>query len=284
MRSREMLLAAILLAGGAAVPAAAQSVPGSGGWTAGADATGDNTYAGPVDQPTNGSSIGAGSAFHVSGWIVDTTAQGWAGIDDLNVYLGSTPIAHGAVAESRPDVAAATGNGYWANSGFDALVPAGAVPAGNQTLTVVAHTPSKGTWLRQVGVTVTAGTSASGVTVSSASGGAVSPALQVTIQAPMPGEIIPGTNNATIRGTAVDTRTRAELGSGVNRVQVYLDAKRGVAGSQFIGEANISGSTWALNWQPTKYNSERHHVMYVYARSAVTGEELITSQEININS
>jgi hypothetical protein len=39
-----------------------------------------------------------------------------------------------------------------------------------------------------------------------------------------------------------------------------------------------------LDWQPTKYNSASHHFMYIYARSAVTGEELLVTQEINISS
>jgi hypothetical protein len=279
-----VLLATVLILNGA-LPVAAQSIPGSGSWTAGPDGAGDNTYAGVIDQPANASSIAAGSAFHVSGWVVDTTAQGWAGFDDLNVYLGSLPggtlLARGAVGEGRPDVAATTGNGFWAASGFDALVPAGAVPAGTQTLTVAAHTAGKGTWIRQVSVNVASG----GGGGTSATGGPVSPALTLTILSPGFNEEIPGgTAQAIVRGVAGDTRTRVELGSGVDRVQVYLDAPRGLAGSQFVGEATISGGSWQLIWLPTKYNSVRHHVMYVYTRSAVTGEELLATQELNILS
>ena len=286
MRSRALLLAAALVLN-AAVPAAAQSLPGSGSWGPGPDAVGDNTYAGVVDQPANGATLAAGAAFHVSGWVVDTTAQGWAGFDDLNVYLGGqasgTPLARGTVGEARPDVAGVTGNGYWAASGFDALVPAGAVPAGAQTLTVVAHTPAKGTWVRQVSVNVGGG--AGGSPVQSATGGPVSPALTLTILSPTPNEEIPGgTAQAIVRGTAGDTRTTAALGSGVDRVQVYLDAARGLAGSQFVGDATITGGSWQLVWLPTKYNSVRHHIMYVYARSAVTGEEILQTQEVNILS
>src|SRR5919197_5387830 len=70
-------------------PAAAQVVAGSGNWSPGPNAADDNTYAGNIDQPASGSTIAAGSAFHVAGWVVDTTAEGWAGIDEINVYLGS---------------------------------------------------------------------------------------------------------------------------------------------------------------------------------------------------
>src|SRR5438270_14054578 len=80
------LLATAVVAA-APMPAAAQVVPGSGTWSPGPNAAGDNTYAGNVDQPATGSTIPAGTAFHVTGWVVDTTAEARAGLDDLNVYL-----------------------------------------------------------------------------------------------------------------------------------------------------------------------------------------------------
>jgi hypothetical protein len=294
MRSRAVLVATVLVLGGA-LPAAAQSVPGSGGWAPGPDAAGDNTYAGVVDQPANGSGIAAGSAFHVSGWAVDTTAEGWAGFDGLNVYVGGqasgTPVARGTVGEARPDVAAATGNGFWAASGFDALVPAGAVPSGQQTLTIAAHTPGKGTWVRQVSVNVGGGgggggAAGSGSPVQSVTGGPVSPALTLTILSPNNNEQIPGgTAEALVRGVTGDTRTTAALGVGVDRVQVFLDAPRGQAGSQKVGDATINqDGSWQLLWLPTRFNTVSHHVMYIYARSAVTGEEILKTVELNISS
>jgi hypothetical protein len=61
------------------------------------------------------------------GWAVDLAAEGWAGIDDVQVRNGGTVLAHGSVAGDRPDVVAATGNPFWAAtsnpfwaaSGFD---------------------------------------------------------------------------------------------------------------------------------------------------------------------
>ena len=285
---RAVLLASVLAFYGA-LPVAAQSAPGSGSWSPGPGAVGDNTYAGVVDQPANGSTVAAGSAFHVSGWVVDTTAEGWAGFDDLNVYLGGqvsgNPIARGTVGEGRPDVASVTGNGFWGNSGFDALVPAGVVPSGGQTLTIAAHTPAKGTWVRQLSVNVGGGGGGGASPAQSVSGGPVSPELTLTILSPTQNEEIPGgTAQALVRGVAGDTRTTAALGSGVERVQVYLDAPRGMAGSQFVGDATFNGGAWQLLWLPTRYNSVRHHVMYVYARSAVTGEEILKTVELNILS
>ena len=253
-------------------PAAADVVPGSGGWAPAAGAAGDNTIEGFVDQPQAGGSIAVGAPFHVSGWIVDTTAEGWAGIDDVQVLLGTQVLTHANVAGSRPDVAAVTGNGFWANAGFDALIAGGAVPAGAQTLTVLAHTPGRGAWSKQVSVTI-----------GNAAAAAPATGLVLIINAPGVGEDVQANKNGILNGVAYDTRTRPELGTGVDRVQAYLDGPRGQPGSQFLGEATGFSTTWNINWEPTRYDSgERHHVLWVYARSAVTGEEIVQTREINI--
>src|SRR5438132_3956209 len=274
-RSTRWWLAAAVCALSLAPPVAAQQVPGGGGWSPAAGAAGDNTYQGFIDQPADGATIQLGSTFHVSGWIVDTTATGWAGIDDVQVLNGSTVLAHALVAQSRPDVAAATGNPYWAASGFDAVVSSGGLPAGPTSLTVVAHTPAKGSWSKQVNVTIAGG----GAVVASPG---ISTGLVLTIIAPGVGEDVLANHNGIIRGVAYDTRTRAELGVGVDRVQVYLDGPRDVPGSQTLGTATQVENTWSLAWEPTKYDHVRHHILFVYAHSSATGEERLVNQEINI--
>ncbi len=62
---------------------------------------------------------------------------------------GGTMLASGIVAQSRPDVGAALGNSYWANSGFSATIPSGALKPGQVTINVYAHTPSNGWWYKQ---------------------------------------------------------------------------------------------------------------------------------------
>jgi hypothetical protein len=261
-RASLFIASVIVLLLGSVQPASAQQIPGGGDWAPAADAAGDNTYEGFIDQPASGASIPVGQPFHVSGWVVDTTAEGWAGIDDLQVLLGSALLAHGAVGGNRPDVAAATGNPFWAASGFDAVVP------------IVAHTPGKGGWSKHVTITVSG--SASATAALPASG------LVLSINSPGPNEDVLANKNGVINGVAYDTRTRAELAGGVDRVQVYLDGPRGVAGSQFLGEASGFTQTWSLSWEPTRYDTVRHHVLFVYARSAVTGEERLMNQEFNI--
>jgi hypothetical protein len=67
-------------------------------------------------------------------------------------------------------------------------------------------------------------------------------------------------------------------------VQAYLDGQRGVAGSQYLGDATFNGDNWSIAWQPTKFNGVRHHILWIYARSAVTGEETLFQEEVNISS
>src|SRR5690242_20097652 len=104
----------LLLSLAGTTPVAADVIPGAGDWQPAAGAAGDNTYEGFIDQPQAGSTIAAGAPFHVSGWAVDMSADGWAGIDGMQVLLGSNVIATGIVGGSRPDVANVTGNGFWA--------------------------------------------------------------------------------------------------------------------------------------------------------------------------
>ncbi len=130
-------------------------------WTPGPGASGRSTLSGFIDQPLVGSTITSGSPFQVRGWIVDTTAQGWAGIDEVHLYLGRAGeggrlLAKGRVAVARPDVASALGNPYWAASGFLADVSPAELPAGTATLYVYAHTPNKGWWTKAFTVNVIA--------------------------------------------------------------------------------------------------------------------------------
>src|SRR5919206_4222958 len=136
-------------------------------WQPAADAVGDMTYAGFVDQPALGAQLASDQPLVVSGWFVDQTAQGWAGIDDVQVYdglsgVGGTFLGRASVGLPRPDVAQALGNGFWLRSGFAAVL--GPLSAGAHTLVVYAHTPAKGWWYTQVPVTVAAAAAAAAAT------------------------------------------------------------------------------------------------------------------------
>src|SRR5438128_1797779 len=159
-RFRRALIAWLGMAGlvGSLLGPATASADTFSDWTPGPGAVLDNTYAGFVDVPAMNGTVPIGG-FTVAGWFVDKTAQGWAGADDIQLWQGTMDgggklLTRAVFAQSRPDVAAATGNPYWAASGFGAVVPGGSLSAGGQALSVYAHTPGKGWWYKQVQVSV----------------------------------------------------------------------------------------------------------------------------------
>lgn len=259
----------------------AQSLPGAE-WSPAAGAMGDNTYQGFIDQPSSGASLRTSGGFQVRGWVVDTTAQGWSGIAGVDVMLGGTTLGSLAVGQSRPDVAAVMNNPFFGNAGFSGTISS-ALPAGNQTLTIVAHTADKGSWSKQVGVTVSAGATGASGGVLLTPAAAAAEGLVLRLISPTSDDVVPSNNNGTIFGVAYDTRTRPELGIGVDRVSAYLDGPRGEPGSQSLGDATFNGSDWSITWEPTRFNHVRHHILWVYARSSVTGEEVLLQEEINLS-
>jgi hypothetical protein len=160
LRSHLALVFSLALVCAGATPVAAQSAPGAGAWQPGPAGTGDqNVLAGVIDAPNSGTTVQSGN-LSMRGWFVDLTAQGWTGADDVEIFLGTMdagrPLGHAAIQQSRPDVATALKNPFWANAGWTANVSITSLPVGVNTLSVYAHTPGKGWWLRQVPITVTA--------------------------------------------------------------------------------------------------------------------------------
>jgi hypothetical protein len=253
----------------------AASVPVSGmaqtpGWQPGPDGILDNTYDGFIDQPTSGATVPASGTFTVMGWVVDTTAQGWAGIDNVQVYLGTIDsgrmIAQAAFAQNRPDVAAALGNPFWAASGLLATVQGSDVPAGNQTLSMYVHTPGKGWWLKQVGVN--GGGTAASAPAPSALGPGGPPT--VTVSAPAENENVSATAQITytIKGTADDPTYGS---SAVDYVDVWLDGEpTGNGGTELGTVTPNSDGKWSVDFKPTKFKS-MHHNLYIFVHSSKTG-------------
>jgi hypothetical protein len=244
-------------------------------WQPAADAVGDMTYAGFVDQPAAGTSLTADQALVVSGWFVDQTAQGWAGIDDVQIYdglsgLGGAFLGRATIGLPRPDVAQSLGNGFWLRSGFFAVLSP--LAAGTHTLSVYAHTPAKGWWYTQVSVTVAGAAVAAAPPVNSL----VAPAASEKVSRKL--------DTFTIRGFAYDPA--ATTGTGIDRVQVYMDEPRG-QGGMFVGDAQFGGSTpsaaaqfgprfgeagYRIDIDPENFTAGNHHV-FTYARSSVSGQE-----------
>jgi hypothetical protein len=263
----------------ASVPAALAQ---SAGWQPGPGAILDNTYDGFIDIPHTGDSVPGSGSFTVAGWFVDHTAQGWAGADDIQVWLGTMDgggrmLAKAAFAQNRPDVGAATGNPYWSASGFGASIAGSSVPAGSQTLNVYAHTAGKGWWFK--GVTVNGGGTGAAAPAPSTPSAPVAPGVGgapvITILNPTNNQNVSTRSDYTINGTVNDP-------ANVDRIEVWINGERNTHYATLLGTTtpNKDGS-WSQTFTPTHFPST-HSNLYIYAHNAATGLESVKNVEINI--
>ena len=264
-------VAALLLAQTA--PVAAQSA----GWQPGPDAALDNTYDGFIDVPSNGATVpGGSSSFTLAGWFVDKTAQGWAGADDVQVWLGTMDgggqmLARALFGQSRPDVGAAEGNPFWDDSGFVATIAGSAVPGGGQTLNLYAHTPGKGWWFKSV--TVTGGGSATSAAPAAPAAPAAGGAPQLTILNPTSNQNVSTKSDYTINGRVDDAR---------DDIDVWINGERNTRYATELGTTTpTSDGSWSLTFTPTHFPST-HSILYIYARNRASNQETLVSVELNI--
>jgi len=128
-------------------------------WLAGPGASGASTLAGAIDAPRMNVGLTTSGTLQLAGWVVDRTADGWAGVDDVEIFLGSmgnggTLLANTFFAQDRPDVAQALGRPDWTAAGWSAQVSTNALFPGDNIISIYAHSPAKGWWYRQVSVNV----------------------------------------------------------------------------------------------------------------------------------
>ncbi len=84
-----VLVATVLFAVSARTPTAASAAVLGEGWLPGPGAVGENTYSGVIDEPAVDARVTRSGALQLAGWFVDRTAEGWAGADDVEIYLGT---------------------------------------------------------------------------------------------------------------------------------------------------------------------------------------------------
>jgi hypothetical protein len=254
-------------------------------WQPGPDASGDNTLVGTIDAPASGASLPSSGKVLITGWVVDTTAQGWAGIDQVQIFnglagQGGSLLAKATVAQRRPDVAGSLGNPFWTNSGFSVVLPTAGLPGGPLALGVYAHTPGKGWWYRQVNVNVAR---------------LVVPSdPMVVITAPANDDQVGQGDRFLIKGYAIDRN--APEGSGVDKVEAFLSKAELVPNPAPLGTAELgqpSGSTagywgaqfnnagWQLWFDPSHFHGGVYQLV-VFAHSAVSGKQTVAQVTFNI--
>jgi hypothetical protein len=269
------------------VAIADQSAP----WQPGPEAVGDDTYTGFVDAPANNTIVSATKPIDVHGWAVDQSAVGWAGIDQVQVVQGllgqdGRVLASATVALNRPDVGQTLGEDFFSASGFSATVPSGSLGPGQNTLAVYIHTPDKGWWYRQLSIQVQA-----------APPKAFSDDPLLVVESPTPDVVIPtSVTSLKMNGFAIDRNAERGVGvggSGVDRIQIYVDGTR--RDGVFIGDAQLGKSSrdatgfgerfttagWEFTLHPNELG-EGPHALFVYTTSAVDGHDSLVIVPIRV--
>jgi hypothetical protein len=135
-----------------AVPVAADS------WNPGPGAQQGASIVGFVDQPGARTSVFAGSETVVGGWVVDSSARGWTGVDRVEIYDGPAEsgefLGAASIGIQRTDVAQAYGYPYWADSGFRFRLDTSILRPGLHNVYVYAGTPARGWWSTTVTLNV----------------------------------------------------------------------------------------------------------------------------------
>jgi hypothetical protein len=263
-------------------------------WIAGQNAVGEDTFAGFIDTPVSGSTITRNSKVVVQGWVVDRTAVGWTGVDSVQIYLGlpdqgGSLLAPASIGQRRDDVAAALGNAAWAGAGFVASFADNGLVAGTNALTVYVHTPDRGWWYKQVEVHVDPLPDIAYADDPLLVIREIVPSLDVTQSTP----------NLTLRGYAIDrnlplNKVLGVGGSGVSRIQFYLDGPRQTGtflGNPTLGSNNREAtgfgerflqSGWELTVHPREFSVDKHE-FFIYAASAYWPNETLYVIPFNVN-
>jgi hypothetical protein len=116
----------------------------------------------------------------------------------------------------------------------------------------------------------------------------VVPGPYVAVANPVPGDSLP-VGGLDIQGKAFDPTAPADQGSGIDRVQVFLEDRD--RGGFHLGDAHLGlpnnaaapGSQFALaGWEVVVNLPTGAHMLFVYARSSVTGKESFISVPVRV--
>jgi hypothetical protein len=247
-------------------------------WTASPGNTSTDALTGQVD-PLSGGDLGA-STLTLNGWLVDSSATGSTGIGSLDVYLGDPSagarLTGALLGLPRTDPASVVANPDWTKPGFSINLPLDSLPAGPSVLTLVAHTPDRGTWLSSLAVVLPSlGPIPSQALVVAAPGmapTAVLPAFRAEVESPQP-------NDQVGRSFVVQV-----LALGADHVEIYLEPDRD-NGGHLVGSASVPVGTSAGS--PVKIPVSAPpdgHTLYVHVASSTSGQQQVLTIPIIVHS
>ena len=162
---------------------------------------------------------------------------------------GGKMLAKAVFAQSRPDVASALGNPYFAASGFGAAVAGSSVPAGPQTLNVYAHTGGKGWWFK--GVSVVGGGPGTGTAAPAGPAAAPAPSAPAAGSAPVVVINNPTENqNVSTKSDYVISGSTSDPAN-IDRVEVWINGERDASSARLLGTTTpASDGSWSVTFTP----------------------------------
>ena len=220
--------------------------------------------AGAIDEPSEGALLTDRTA--VSGWAIDQNARGNTGVDGVQIFVDGAYVGDAYYGIGRPDLGRAFGLQFSA-SGWSMWLEPGQLSSGPHTLEAHAHSSLNGqvtTYPRTI--VVAAGSEPFGAVDVPDDGATVSSLTEV-------------------RGWALDAR--AHDGTGIDRVQVFLDgaliadAQYGLARPDVAGVygAQFADAGWSTRLDPAGL-SLGQHTLEARARSLLSGEETTYSHTL----
>lgn len=232
-----------------------------------------NTLQGALEQPAAGGKVG-GTAVVISGWAADRATASGTGVQAVHVYLDGEQgqgffLGAAEYGLPREDVARQVNDNRFRNVGYSLTWDASNVASGEHVLNVYALSAVTGRWEKfSSNVTVLPRSFQDDPVIRM-----IEPAENITLSG----------SGSTIKGWAADRN--APTGTGVDRVEVWMDGERATPGAiklgdalyggehgspaQELGDARFTNSGFTLTWNPTQFRPG-DHTLYVYAHSSYT--------------
>ncbi len=157
---------------------------------------------------------------------------------------------------SRAEPVTISGNPDWGTAGFSLHLPLASLPGGATPLTLAVHTTQHGTWLSTIWLTIPVPDASApppdlspepAATPTPRSGPMLGPPPRLVVTAPRSGATVSG--SYVLQGSAYDPSATASQGTGIDRVEAFLEPDRD-GGGRLLGDAVLVPSRHVVRQQP----------------------------------